>query len=113
MRETSTACIGFFSFIRRKRLRKRLRRDETFLLKPPAAGRATLDYGRRKCVVLGGFRRTPADYSQETSLSYFDDARREAFPVMKTALDWNDLEKFFIEEKNKLLHNLEKGLYLD
>jgi hypothetical protein len=52
-------------------------------------------------------------YHMIKSLSYFDDARREAFPVMKTAFDWNDLEKFFIEEKNKLLHNVEKGLYLD
>jgi len=47
-------------------------------------------------------------YHMIKSLSYFDDARREAFPDMKTVFDWNDLEDFFIEEKNKLLRSLEK-----
>jgi len=40
------------------------------------------------------------------SLSYFDDAEEEGWPVMHQSVDWNDIKSFFIENQKKLMKQL-------
>ena len=45
-------------------------------------------------------------YHMLKSLSYFDDAEEEGWPVMLQSVNWNDIKFFFIENQKKLMKQL-------
>ncbi|MFZ5596865.1 MAG: hypothetical protein ACOY31_07625 [Bacillota bacterium] len=40
------------------------------------------------------------------SLSYFDDAEREAMPVLVEKTGWQDVKSFFLREQKKLIEQI-------
>lgn len=48
-------------------------------------------------------------YHMIKSLSYFDDAEMEAWPVMHQPVEWEDIKAFFMREQKQLLCNLFNG----
>lgn len=45
-------------------------------------------------------------YHMVKSLSYFDDAEREALPIMFEKIDWPAVKEYFLNEQKKLLKKI-------